>query len=88
MVVGDAGGAPETVLDGRTGRIVDPRDPAALATALSDLLADPDTAAAMGAAARTWMREAWPWPSRAARLHTLLTVENDVTGSTRAKLIP
>ena len=73
VVAGNAGGAPEPVLDGRTGRIVDGRDPAALATVLAGLLADPDAAAAMGAAARTWMRAAWTWPSRATHLRALLS---------------
>ncbi|MBM4461384.1 MAG: glycosyltransferase [Chloroflexi bacterium] len=38
--------------DGVTGRVVPPRDPAALAAAIRDLLADPDRLAAMSAAAR------------------------------------
>jgi phosphatidyl-myo-inositol dimannoside synthase len=73
VVVGRSGGAPEAVRDGRTGRVVDGRDPAAVAAALADLLADPDRAAAMGAAGRAWMRAAWTWPSRVAALSALLT---------------
>jgi rhamnosyl/mannosyltransferase len=38
--------------DGVTGRVVPPRDPAALAAAIRDLLADPDRLAAMSVAAR------------------------------------
>ncbi len=38
--------------DGRTGRVVPPEDPAALAGALRELLADPEGRRAMGAAAR------------------------------------
>jgi glycosyltransferase involved in cell wall biosynthesis len=38
--------------DGVTGRVVPPRDPAALAAAISELLADPAKLAAMSAAAR------------------------------------
>jgi len=46
------GGLPEIVDDGRTGVLVPPSDPAALAAALVDLARDRDRAAAMGRAAR------------------------------------
>ena len=42
--------APEIVVDGETGLLVQPDDPAALAEAVSALLADPARAAAMGQA--------------------------------------
>ena len=52
-VVGAAiGGVPELVTDGVTGRLVPPRDPDALATALRLLLDDPATRARFGAAGR------------------------------------
>jgi phosphatidylinositol alpha-1,6-mannosyltransferase len=77
VVVGDSGGAPEAVRDGRTGRVVDGRDPAALTAALAALLADPDAAATMGAAGREWMRTAWTWPARVDRLRALLAGRPD-----------
>ncbi len=52
VVVGNSGGAPETVLPGRSGLVVDGRDPAALADAIAGLLADPARAAALGAVGR------------------------------------
>lgn len=73
VVAGDSGGAPETVLDGRTGHVVGGRDPAALAAALIGLLADPDLARATGAAGRARMLADWTWPSRVAHLRSLLT---------------
>jgi phosphatidylinositol alpha-1,6-mannosyltransferase len=72
VVVGAAGGAPETVRPGETGHVVDPRNPAALAATLAGLLADPAAAADTGAAGRAWMRAEWSWPDRAARLGELL----------------
>ena len=72
VVAGRSGGAPETVRDGQTGHVVDGRDVAALAAALVGLLADPDRAAAMGAAGRAWMAEAWSWDDRAARLARMI----------------
>lgn len=57
VVVGGAGGAPETVRHGRTGYVVDPDDPYELAGRLSQLLADPDHAHALGVAGRVFVGE-------------------------------
>jgi len=72
VVAGRSGGAPETVQDGRTGHVVDGRDVAAVASAVADLLADPDRARVMGAAGRAWMQREWTWEARVARLRALL----------------
>ncbi len=55
VVTTTATGAIDSVLDGKTGILVPPRDPAALAAAVTRLLADPDEAARMGAAGRRWV---------------------------------
>jgi phosphatidylinositol alpha-1,6-mannosyltransferase len=68
VVAGDSGGAPETVRAGRTGHVVDGRDVTAVARAVGDLLANPERAAAMGAAGREWMRRDWDWAKRAERI--------------------
>jgi glycosyltransferase involved in cell wall biosynthesis len=55
------GGFPEVVAEGRTGLLVPPRDPAALALAVQSLLDDPPRRAAMAAAAPPWAAQfAWP----------------------------
>jgi glycosyltransferase involved in cell wall biosynthesis len=57
-VVGSAvGGIPEAVEDGRTGILVPPRDPSALATAIVRLLDSPELRRQMGAAARASAQE-------------------------------
>jgi len=56
-VVTRVGGNAEVLEDGRTGWLVPPRDPAALAAALAEALARPDEAARRGAAARRAMIE-------------------------------
>ncbi|WP_436495697.1 glycosyltransferase family 4 protein [Actinokineospora sp. HUAS TT18] len=76
VVVGRSGGAPETVLDGKTGHVVNGRDIAELAARIGSLLADPAAAAAMGAAGREWMQAAWRWSDRADRLSALITGES------------
>ena len=52
VVATAAGGIPEAVEDGVTGRVVPPRDPQALASALVEVLLDPPRREAMGAAGR------------------------------------
>ncbi len=57
VVATAAGGIPEAVEDGVTGRVVPVRDPAALADALVEMLADPERARTMGAAGRRRFEE-------------------------------
>jgi glycosyltransferase involved in cell wall biosynthesis len=52
VVATSVGGTPEVVMDGVTGFLVPPRDPEALAGALSRLLLDPDLRQRMGQAGR------------------------------------
>jgi phosphatidylinositol alpha-1,6-mannosyltransferase len=72
VVAGESGGAPETVLEGRTGHVVDGRDVASVVSAVVGLLADPERAWAMGAAGRAWMQQEWTWAARVTRLRALL----------------
>ncbi|BBX69649.1 glycosyltransferase family 4 protein [Mycolicibacterium psychrotolerans] len=77
VVAGRSGGAPETVLDGETGLVVDGWDVGAIAAAVGDLLADPARAAAMGAAGRKWAVDHWQWSMQAQRLARLLQSDDD-----------
>jgi glycosyltransferase involved in cell wall biosynthesis len=57
---------PEIVSDGETGLLVPPRDPAALARAMSDLLGDPVRARLLGAAGRARVEARFGWDRAAA----------------------
>ncbi|WP_075742429.1 glycosyltransferase family 4 protein [Actinoalloteichus sp. GBA129-24] len=72
VVAGRSGGAPETVLDGVTGSVVDGTDVAAVADQVGGLLADPERAAAIGRAGRDWVSRHWRWTDLATRLARLL----------------
>ncbi|MBH0780059.1 glycosyltransferase family 4 protein [Nocardia bovistercoris] len=72
VVAGRSGGAPETVIEGKTGRVVDGRDIADIAGAVVDVLADRDAAARMGEAGRAWVEQQWRWDTLGARLRHLL----------------
>jgi glycosyltransferase involved in cell wall biosynthesis len=52
LVATRTGGIPDMVVDGETGLLVEPDDPAALAQALTALLAAPDRARSLGRAGR------------------------------------
>jgi starch synthase len=67
VVATRVGGIPEVVLDGETGQLVPPRDPAALADAVRRLLADPGRAAEFGAAGRRRVEARFSWDRIAER---------------------
>ena len=73
VIVGSSGGAPETVRHNQTGVVVDGRSVQQITDAVSELLADPDRAAAMGAAGREWATSQWRWDDLAGRLSGLLS---------------
>ncbi len=62
------GGIPEVVADGKTGILVPPRDPPALADAIERLLADPSSARRLGEAGRAEVVPRFTWESVAERL--------------------
>jgi phosphatidylinositol alpha-1,6-mannosyltransferase len=72
VVAGDSGGAPDAVLDGETGVVVDGRDVAMIADRIATLLADGTEAKRMGVAGRSWVESEWRWEAQAARLRALL----------------
>jgi phosphatidylinositol alpha-1,6-mannosyltransferase len=68
VVVGDSGGARESLVDGETGLLVDGRRVEEVADAISTLLGDPALARAMGEAGRARVLRAHTWPRIAERL--------------------
>jgi glycosyltransferase involved in cell wall biosynthesis len=72
VVATTVGGTAETVDHGRTGLLVPPADPDALAAAVAELLLDPDRRAAYGAAGRRLAEERFDlhrWVRRLADLY-------------------
>ncbi|MDQ4104272.1 MAG: glycosyltransferase, partial [Actinomycetota bacterium] len=61
VVASAVGGHLDTVLDGRTGALVPPRNAVALAQRLRELLADPARLAAIGSAAAARARSRYGW---------------------------
>lgn len=67
VVASRFGGFPEVIDEGRTGLLVPPRDPEALAAACRSLLEDPARREAMAAAAPGWAAQ-FAWPAVADRV--------------------
>jgi glycosyltransferase involved in cell wall biosynthesis len=71
VVASDVGSVSEAVIDGKTGILVPPEDPVALAEALQRLADDPELRAAMGARGRRRALELFTAEAMAARFESL-----------------
>lgn len=72
VIVGDSGGAPETVQDGITGVVTAGHDPATVKDALIGLLDDPQAATIMGQRGRKWVCDEWRWSVLGQQLTQIL----------------
>ena len=72
VVGGKSGGAPDAVLVGETGVVVDGTSSSEIAEACIDLLNNPELCALMGATGRTWIIENWRWEIWATKYAELL----------------
>jgi phosphatidylinositol alpha-1,6-mannosyltransferase len=72
VVGGKSGGAPDAVLIGETGLVVDGTKPAEIAGACIELLINPELSALMGATGRAWIIENWRWDIWATKYAALL----------------
>ncbi len=72
VIAGSSGGAPDAVIDGVTGFVVDGTDNQQIAEAAIELLNDPEKAKAMGVAGRQWIIDNWRWEIWSARFNELL----------------
>ncbi|GAA2101863.1 glycosyltransferase family 4 protein [Kitasatospora saccharophila] len=72
VVAGRSGGAPDAVLPGRTGTVVDGREVVEVAEAVLEFLREPHRAREFGRAGREWVEREWSWDASARRLAGLL----------------
>jgi phosphatidyl-myo-inositol dimannoside synthase len=72
VIGGDSGGAPDAIEPGESGYVVPGRDLGALVSRLTELLADPAAATAMGEKGQAWVHREWRWDLVAARLEHIL----------------
>ncbi len=72
VVAGASGGAPDAVVEGVTGLVVDGKNLDEIAEAIVSLLKDPQTAQRMGSAGRQWIIDNWRWEIWASQFNKLL----------------
>jgi phosphatidylinositol alpha-1,6-mannosyltransferase len=74
VIAGDSGGAPDAVLEGESGLVVDGTRKTDVAAAVVELLLDPDRSKAMGIRGRQWIIQEWRWEIWSSRFAQLLKV--------------
>jgi phosphatidylinositol alpha-1,6-mannosyltransferase len=72
VIAGSSGGAPDAVLEGVTGIVVDGENDQEIAAAVIKMLQDSDGSKAMGLAGREWIIENWRWEIWSERFNKLL----------------
>ena len=72
VIAGDSGGAPDAVVQGKSGVVVNGLDNSAIAQAAINLLNDPARRAAMGLFGRNWIIENWRWEIWSKKFEILL----------------
>ena len=72
VIAGSSGGAPDAVIDGVTGFVVDGQNNQEIASATITLLNNSDKAKSMGLAGREWIVENWRWEIWSERFNKLL----------------
>lgn len=74
VIAGNSGGAPDAVVDGVTGIVVDGTNVNAIASAIVRVLSDPAKMKAMGVTGNEWVSSGWSWEIWSAKFAQLLGV--------------
>ena len=72
VIAGDSGGAPDAVVEGVTGLVVNGKDQHAVAMSIATLLNDQEKAREMGRKGREWVIDQWRWEIWSEKFRELL----------------
>jgi len=72
VIAGNSGGAPDAVIEGETGFVVNGRDVGEIAEKAITLLSDAALRERMGVRGRSWVEAEWRWELWSTRFNTLL----------------
>jgi phosphatidylinositol alpha-1,6-mannosyltransferase len=72
VIAGDSGGAPDAVLEGISGYVINAKQKNQLSEKIIELLLNPDLRNRLGKQGRSWIEKQWQWPSRHVQINKLL----------------
>ena len=72
VIAGSSGGAPDAVVDGKSGEVVNGTDITAISKTVIKFLRDPEGSQQMGQFGRNWVVEKWRWESWSQAFERLL----------------
>ena len=75
VIAGNSGGAPEAVIDGVTGFVLNPNNQMIFAEKIIELLLNKELSNRLGKQGRSWIEKQWQWPSRHLQLKNLLSTD-------------
>jgi phosphatidylinositol alpha-1,6-mannosyltransferase len=72
VIAGDSGGAPDAIIEGETGFVVDGKSPELIAERAIQLLENPELRKRLGKRGRDWVMSEWRWEIWSERFNELL----------------
>ena len=75
VIAGDSGGAPDAVIEGVTGFVLNSNNKSALAAKIIELLLNKELSHRLGKQGRSWIEKQWQLPSRHQQLRKLLATD-------------
>jgi phosphatidylinositol alpha-1,6-mannosyltransferase len=74
-IAGDSGGAPDAVIEGITGFVLNAKKETLLVEKIVELLLNKELSHRLGKQGRSWIEKQWQWPSRHLQLRKLLATD-------------
>lgn len=74
VIAGNSGGAPDAVIDGITGFVIDHDEKNILIEKIVTLLSNSELRNRLGKQGRSWIEKQWQWPSRHNQIKNLLSI--------------
>lgn len=71
VIASNVGGVPEVILDRKTGLLIPPQNPSAIADAVLYLIANPDHRKKLGKSGREFVKKNYDWQKNAQRMESL-----------------
>ncbi len=75
VIAGNSGGAPDAVIDGITGFVIDSKEKNVLIEKIVSLLSNSELRNRLGKQGRSWIEKQWQWPSRHLQIRKLLSID-------------